>query len=208
MRARILVCVCVTVLWVAGATAQSQPDYLGVFSVRVRPEKRNDFDADVKKFADANRNNGGDTWIAMETAYGEGNTVLFVATRQSYAAMEKATESFMGALSKALGKDGAEKLFQDMDTTLLSSRTETRQRRWDLSANVPPDLAALLKMVGQSRYVRTVLVHVRPGQTDNFESLLKDIKAAHEKARSGVTLLVSAATLGRRTHPVLHSAGC
>jgi hypothetical protein len=151
MRARILVCVCVTVLWVAGAAAQSQPDYLDVFSVRVRPEKRNDFDADVKKVADANRNNGGDTWIAMETAYGEGNTVSFVATRQSYAAMEKATESFMGALSQTLGKDGAEKLFQDMDTTLLSSRTETRQRRWDLSANVPPDPAALLKMVGQSR---------------------------------------------------------
>jgi hypothetical protein len=179
------------------AAAQMPEEFLDVYIAKVRPEKRADFDAINKRMVDANRRNNGDTWIAMETVYGEGNTVSFVSTRHSYADAEKGNDAFVAVLNKAYGQGGAEKLEQDFNSTLVSSRVEFRRRRWDLSANVPADPAALLKLVGQSRWLRTAVVHVRPGHVLEMEAHLKELKAALEKTNPPQVTLVSQAVAGQ-----------
>ncbi len=187
----------VTVIVTLAAAAQMPEEYLDVFTAKVRPDKRAEFDAVNKKMADANRRNKGDNWIAMETVYGETNTVSFVSTRHSYADAENGDGSFFSALTKAYGQDGAEKLWQDFNSALISSRVEFRRRRWDLSANVPSDPAALLKLVGQSRWLRTTAVHVRPGHGLELEAHLKELKAALEKTNPPQVTLVSQAVAGQ-----------
>ena len=192
-----LVASAVTMLVTVAAAAQMPEEYLDVYIAKVKPEKRTEFDAINKKEVDANRRNKGDTWIAMETLYGELNTVSFVSTRHSYSDAEKAGDSYIAALNKAYGQAGAEKLFQDFNNTLISSRGEFRRRRWDLSANVPPSPAALLKLVGQSRWLRTTVVHVRPGHVLDMEAHLKELKAALEKTSPPQVTLVSQAVAGQ-----------
>ena len=68
-----------------GQAQQAQESYLDVFTVQVKPEKRADFDAVSRKIAVANRENKGDTWLAMETTYGPGNRVTFISTRNTWA---------------------------------------------------------------------------------------------------------------------------
>jgi len=191
-----LAAVLVAVLAV-GQAQQAQEEYLDVFSVQVKPDKRADFDAITRKVAAANRQNNGDAWIAMETAYGPGDRVSFVSTRHSYGEIEKAQGAFFEALQKTYGKAATDKLFQDFSQCLVSSRSEFRRRRYDLSSNAPADAAAMAKLVGGSRWLRTTVVHVRPGQVANFEALLKDMKAAREKASPPQTVLVSQAVAGQ-----------
>jgi len=169
---------------------QAQGDYLDVYVVKVKPEKMADFDALAKKMVEANRHNNGDTWLAMETVYGEGDTIAFVSMRQDYAAIDKASAAFMNALTKAYGKEAAEKMLQDWDKCLIDSRSEIRKRRWDLSRKVP-DAAAYGKFIGESRVLRTTAVHIRPGHVTDFEALLKDIKTAGEQNPNTQPLLVS-----------------
>jgi hypothetical protein len=185
------------VLIVFAALAAAQDQYLDVYIAQVKPDKRADFDAINKKLVAANRQNKGDEWMAMETVYGPMNRVTFVSMRNSYDAAEKGSDAFTSAVEKALGKPGSEKLFQDFSQTLANSRAELRKRRWDLSSNAPDDAAAMAKMLGESRWLRTTAVHVRPGQGPTFEALLKDIKAAREKNSPDVTTLVSQGVAGQ-----------
>lgn len=180
-----------------GQAQQGTEDYLDVTILQVKPEKRADFDAIAKKIGAANRQNKGDIWVAMETVYGPGNRVSFVSTRHSYGDAEAAMQTFMGSLEKTYGKVAADKLFQDAGQCIISSRSEIRRRRWDLSSNAPPDAAGLAKLIAESRWLRTTAVHVRPGEGQNFEALLKDVKAAREKATPPVTVLVSQAVAGQ-----------
>ena len=180
----------VVVLLGALAIAQAQESYLDVYTVQVKPEKRADFDAISKKIAAANRQNGGDSWLAIETVYGPGNRVSFISTRTSYGDIEKATGAFYEALQKTFGKN-TEKTLQDFSQCLQSSRSEIRRRRWDLSSNVPSDPAALSKLIAGSRWLRTTAVHVRPGQNNRFEEILKELKAARDKASPPQIMLVS-----------------
>jgi hypothetical protein len=185
------------VLIVFAALAAAQEQYLDVYIAQVKPEKRADFDAINKKLVAANRQNKGDEWLAMETVYGPMNRVTFVSVRNSYDAAEKGSDSFSAAVEKALGKPGSEKLFQDFNQTLANSRSELRRRRWELGSNAPTDAAAMAKMLGESRWLRTTVVHVRPGQGPTFEALLKDIKTAREKNSPDVTTLVSQGVAGQ-----------
>lgn len=180
-----------------GQAQQAQESYLDVFIVQVKPDKRADFDAIGRKIAVANRQNKGDTWIAMETVYGPGDRVSFVSTRNSYGEVESAMGAFMGALQKTYGKGATDKLFQDLSQCTVSSRSEIRRRRWDLSSNAPADAAAFAKLIAESRWLRTTVVHVRPGEIATFEALLKDVKAAREKASPPLTVLVSQAVAGQ-----------
>jgi hypothetical protein len=180
-----------------GQAQQAQESYLDVFTVQVKPEKRADFDAIGRKIALANRQNKGDTWIAMETVYGPGNRVAFVSTRNSYGEVESAMGMFMGAIQKAYGKAGTEKILAEVNQCTEKSRSEIRRRRWDLSSNAPADPEAFSKLIANSRWLRTTAVHVRPGQAANFEVLLKDVKAAREKASPPLTVLVSQAVAGQ-----------
>jgi len=190
----------VVVLLVALAAGQAQQaldDYLDVYIAQVKPEKRADFDAIAKKIAAANRQNKGDTWLAMETVYGSGDRVSFVSTRHSYGDVETALGSFMQAMEKAYGKPATDKIFQDFNQCLVSQRSEIRRRRWDLSSNAPADSAAYAKMLANTRWLRTMAVHVRAGQLANFEALLKDLKTAREKASPPQTVFVSQAVAGQ-----------
>jgi hypothetical protein len=187
----------VVVLLAMLAAGQAPEQYLDVTTVQVKPEKRADFDAITKKMVVVNRQNKGDSWLAMETVYGQGSRVTFISIRGSYADAEKGTEAFDAAAQKALGKAGYDKATQDYNQYLVSWRSELRRRRWDLSSNVPTDAAALTKMLGDARWLRTTAVHVRPGQSDAYEALLKDLKAAREKASPPITTLVSQAVAGQ-----------
>lgn len=197
MKRKAIWTVAALVLLAGLAAGQAQEQYLDVFAVQVKPEKRADFDAISKKIAAANRQNKGDAWLAAETVYGPGNRVTFISLRQAYGDVEKATGIFNEAMEKAYGKAATEKMFQDFNQCLVSSRSEFRRRRWDLSSNAPANPAAMAKMLGEARWLRTAAVHVRPGQVAAFEELLKDVRAAREKASPPVTTLVSQAVAGQ-----------
>jgi hypothetical protein len=182
--------VAVIVCLIAPVAVQAQGDYLDVYIVKVRPEKSTDLNALAKKMADANRRNNGDNWMALETMYGEGNTIAFISTRQNYADVDKASGTFMTALTKTYGKEASEKMLHEWDSCLISSRSELRKRRWDLSRKAP-DGASYAKFLGESRVLRTTAVHVRPGHVAEFEALLKDAKTAGEQNPKTQPVLVS-----------------
>jgi len=185
------------VLLAAMAAGQTQEQYLDVYIAQVKPEKRADFDAISKKMVAANRQNKGDAWLTMETVYGRGDRVTFISMRNSYGDAEKASGMFYGALQKTYGKAAADKMLQEFDQCLASSRNEFRRRRWDLSSNAPADAAAMTKMLADARWLRTTTVHVKPGQVTAFEALLKDLKTAREKTSPPQTTLVSQAVAGQ-----------
>jgi len=182
----------------APVAVRAQGDYLDEVIVKVKPDKIAEFTAVVKKMADANRRFNGDRWIGMETLYGEGNTYAFVSTRQDYADIDKGNDAFVAALQKAYGKEGADKLLRDEENCVASSRSELRRRRWDLSSNAPTDLAAYAKLVGETRVLRTVAVHVRNGHIADFEALAKEMKAARDKAAYPQPVLVSQVVEGTK----------
>jgi len=184
MVRRVFCALAVALITALVGVAQSTNQYLDVLVVKVRPEKRADFDAIAKMVAAANRQNKGDAWVAMETAYGENNTITFISQRQDYAEIEKGSDAFMGALNKSFGEAGAAKLMQDFNSTIVSSRSEVRQRRWDLTGNPPADAAAAAKTIGEARWVYTIIVHVRPGQEPGFEALIKDVNAAAKRSNN------------------------
>jgi quinol monooxygenase YgiN len=184
------------VLAAAVGLAQQQAGYLDVYVAKVRPEKRPEFDSVNKRIAEASRRYHGDTWLAYEMAYGEQNTVAFSSVRDSYDGVEKSTDLFMGALGKAYGEAGATNLLQEFNNTLESSRTEIRQRRFDLSYNPPTDRAAYTQMIAKTRWLRSVIVQVRPGHTQEFEAELKEINAAYQKSNQPGMRLVSQVTAG------------
>ncbi len=155
----------------APIAVQAQGDYLDVFVVKVKPEKLADFQALTKKWADANRRNNGDRWLALEAVYGEGNVYQFTSTRKDYADIDKANEAVMAAVNKAFGKAAADKMGQDFNNCVVWSRTELRRRRWDLSSKAPQDAEAYAKLLGESRLLRTTAVHIRPGHVPDFEAL-------------------------------------
>ncbi|MBI3665949.1 MAG: hypothetical protein HY236_06950 [Acidobacteria bacterium] len=202
MRLRGLGILAGVVLLAAAAFAQMQDfysGYLDVGIVKVKPEKRAEFDALGKKIADANRKNKGDTWLAAEVTYGEGNVVQFTSFRQNYADIDKGMDAFMSAISKtAGGAAGFAKMMQDVNNCTASSRAEVRRRRGDLSVNPPTDAASYAKMVGETRWVRTAMVRIRPGHLGEYEELLKTIKAAREREMSAPTTLVSQSAAGQQ----------
>jgi hypothetical protein len=129
--------------------------------------------------------------------YGEGNTYYFVSSQSSYGDIEKSFGMLDTAMNKVYGEAGTEKIFQDFGSALVSSHSEIRRRRWELSANPPSDMSDYMKRVGESRWVRTTTVHVRVGQAMVFESAMKDLKAALENANPPVSNYVSEAVAGQ-----------
>ena len=188
----------VVVCLAAPVAVQAQGDYLDVFIVKVKPEKVADFQALSKKWADANRRYNGDRWIAQEALYGEGNVYTFTSTRKDYAEIDQAFDASMQAANKAFGKDAAQKMEQDFNSCLVWSRSELRRRRWDLSRKPPKDTDAYMKLIGESRLLRTTAVHIRPGHIDDFEALLKDMKQAGEKNPDAPPVFVSQVVEGAK----------
>lgn len=190
---------CAVVVCLAMPVAvQAQGEYLDVYIVKVKPEKITEFNALAKKWADANRRNNGDRWLAMETIYGEGGVYQFTSIRKDYADVEKSNEAFMTAISKAVGKEAAMKQIQDFSNCVAWSRTELRRRRMDLSRKPPASSEAYAKLIGESRLLRTTAVHIRPGHVPEFEEWMKDIKEVGEKKADLPPLLVSQVVEGSK----------
>jgi quinol monooxygenase YgiN len=197
MLRRLFGCLAAVVFLATPIVVRAQGDYLDVFRVKVKPEKSAEFNTLTKKWVDANRRYSGDHWLALETVYGEGDVYVFTSIRGSYADIDKGNEASMGAARKAFGPQ-IEKVMQDFESCLASSRSELRRRRWDLSRKAPADAAAYTKLIGESRYLRTTAVHVRPGHVADFEALLKDMKAAGEKTANTQPVFVSQAIEGAK----------
>jgi len=183
---------------VAPIAAHAQGDYLDVYIVKVKPEKLADFEAITKKWIDANKRFNGDTWVALETVYGESNVYQFTSTRQDYAEIDKINEAAMAAANKAFGKEAAEKMGRDFQNCLVWSRSELRRRRWDLSRKAPADASAYTKLIGESRVLRTTAVHLRPGRSADFEAYLKEAKEAGEKNPNAAPVFVSQVIEGNK----------
>jgi len=198
MKTRLIVSLLILVLWLAGsAHAQMMNDYLDVGIVTVKPEKRAEFEAIIKKMVDANRKHQGDHWLTTEMMFGPGNTFTYVSPRKNYAGVEQGYGSFMGAMQKSLGAAGSAKLMQDFGNCLSSTRGEFRRRRWDLSANAPTSESAMNQLVGQARWLRTAIIRVRPGRGRDYEEQLRTIKQAREKAATKAPTLVSQSVAGQ-----------
>jgi hypothetical protein len=195
---RALWALAVAVCLAAPVAVQAQGDYLDVFIVKVKPEKRADFLALARKYADANRRFNGDRWIASQALYGEGGVYQFTSIRKDYADTDKAAEAFMLAANKAFGKEAAQKMNQDFDSCLVWSRSELRHRRWDLSRKAPQDAEAYAKLIGESRFLRTTAVHIRPGHVPDFEALMKDVMEAAQKNPDTQTVFVSQVVEGSK----------
>lgn len=182
----------------APVAVQAQGDYLDILIDRVKPEKLADYQALVKKWADANRRFNGDRWLALETVYGEGNVYQFTSVRKDYADVDKSNEAAMAAANKAFGKEAVQKMEQDFMNCLVSYRGELRHRRWDLSRKPPADADSYAKLIGESRFLRTTAVRVRPGHIVEFEALLKEMKEAGEKNPNTQPVYVSQVVEGGR----------
>ena len=158
------------VCFASPVVVHAQGDYLEVLTVRVKPEKLADFQSSNKKFAEAQHRFNGERYLVLESVYGEGNVYQFTTTRSDYADIDKVNEAGAAALNKAWGKDGAEKIEQDFQNSLVWSHAEFRRRRWDLSRKAPHDAEAYAKLIGESRLLRTTAVHIRPGRVPNSRS--------------------------------------
>ncbi|HKU26352.1 MAG TPA: hypothetical protein VJQ54_12835 [Candidatus Sulfotelmatobacter sp.] len=185
-------------LCVAPVVLYAQGDYLDIYIAQVKPDKVSDFNALARKAVDANRRYNGDHWLTEYVMYGENDKYIFASVRQNYADVDKASDAFMNSLSKAYGKDAAEKMMHDWDSCLISSHTELRKRRPDLSRKFPADMTAYAKLIGSSKVLRSTAVHVRPGRGPDFEALLKEAQAVAEKAENTQPLLVSQAIEGTK----------
>ena len=184
------------VLLAAPFASAQMDDYLDVFIVRVKPEKRADFDVISRRIAEANRKAKGDSWIAADVQYGEGNTVYFISTRKDYATIDSASTAFMNAIKEAYGLGGMKKMESDFNNTIVSTRSELRRRRWDISINAPKDAEAYAKLVGEARWLRTIRVAVRPGRQADFEEQMKQVNTAYERGSSSWPVFVSQTVAG------------
>jgi hypothetical protein len=194
--ARRVVMVCLAAASIS-AFAQNNPgfSYLWTYTVQVKPEKRAEYNTIMKKLVAANRKDG-DNWLAEETDYGEDNVLMFVEGRQSFADADAAQQKFYAALAKSYGQAGAEKLMQDANACIISARSEMRLIRPEISVNVP-DTAQLNRMVGQSRWVRTIMVRVRPGKNLEFEAMVKQALQAIAGADPSTPVLVAQSVAGQ-----------
>ena len=151
MRRTLFGIVASTLLFSLVALAQPEAGYFDIGIAKVKPEKRAECDAIMKRMVDANRLHKGDAWTTSETIYGDFNTVYFVSLRRSYAEAEQGFDAFFSALAKAAGGPaGGAKMWQEFNNCVSSYRAEFRVRRLDLSSNAPADQAGLVKLIGQS----------------------------------------------------------
>ena len=189
---------CLAVLF-AAPTLHAQGGYLDVYIAKLKPEKAAEAEAIAKKITDANRRNNGDRVVVEQAVYGDPYTLIFVTQRESYADVDKGNDAFMASINKAFGKEGSQKLFNDWSNCLVSVRTQLRIRRADLSGKMPADPQGFAKLVGESRVLRTLVIHVRPGHDAEFEAQLKEINAHADKMPNTHPVLVSQAVDGENS---------
>jgi hypothetical protein len=171
--------------------SRAQGGYLDVYIAKLKPEKTAEAEAIAKKITDANRQNNGDRVVVEQPVYGDPYTLIFLTQRENYADVDKGNDVFMASINKAFGKAGSQKIFNDWSNCLVSVRTQLRVRRPDLSNKMPADAEAFAKLVGESRVLRTLVIHVRPGHGSEFEAMIKEINAHANKMSDTQPVLVS-----------------
>lgn len=176
--------------------AAAQGQYLDDYVIRIKPEKRVDFDSVSRKIAEANHKAKGDTFIGFERIYGPDYTAMFVAQRENFAAIEDAMKAFTSAINEAYGVGGMKKMMADATPTVQSALARLRVRRPDLSSNAPQDVTAYNQMLGNARFLRTTEYHVKTGRGPDFEKLSMQVKEAYEKNNQSAPILVSQAVAG------------
>jgi hypothetical protein len=172
------------------------PDLIDVFIVKVKPDKRMEFENSIKKMVDANRKNGGDNWLTYATEYGDQGTYYFTSSRENMASIDAASSAFMKAMTTAFGKAGADKVFADMMAASITTRGQIRRRRPDLSAHPLKDSDDLMKLLGETRWLRTVRVDLKPGKTREFAEAWNPYKLELEKVLPDKFISVSQTTTG------------
>jgi quinol monooxygenase YgiN len=182
-------------LAISGMAQTAGDGYLDYYIVKVKPEKRADFDAIAKQIVEANRKNDGDKWLTYQTDYGENDTVYFVSRRENLGAIDTAATAFMKAMKESFGP-AAESMLQDMDKCAISSRGEIRRRRVDLSVNMPRDPAEYEKQVGAARWIMTTAYRIRPGHVSQFEELAHMVKSAAEKQNNSAVVSIAQSVAG------------
>lgn len=196
MSGKITRLLCVAALACGVSAAEDVSEFLDVYVVHIKPEKRAEFEASVKKMVEANRKNNGDTWLTYTTEYGEAGTYYFSSPRTGFASIETASASFMKALTTSFGKAGMEKIFADLDGASVMSRAEIRRRRPDLSANPFTSQEELRKLVGQTHWLRTVKVELKPGKMQEYVELWNPLKLELEKLLPGRVIAFSQTITG------------
>jgi hypothetical protein len=185
------------VLAIAGlASAQNRSVYQEVSTAHVKMERVKDWEDNVHKLIDVNRRLKGDTWITLQTEFGDSGAFLISTARRDMASVQSGMEAFMRALKEGMGPT-ADKVMRDLASQTNSFKSELRRRRWDLSVHAPEDAAGNQKMVGQSRWIRTVRVDVKPGRASEYIEAWKKFQAELEKVSPPVTALVSESVTGR-----------
>ena len=171
---KVIAAVFASLLLAAAAAGQTIDNYVDYFIVKVKPEKRADFDGVARRIAVANSRANGDRWIAYEPIYGETNTVYFASSRKDLAAIDTGVESFIRAMKESIGPN-FEAVFHDMNACTVSARGEIRRRRIDLSSGVPDNQEQYGKRLGAARYIRTTTIRIRPGTAPQFEELARTV---------------------------------
>ncbi len=178
-------------------SAQQQTmDLLDVMIVKVRGDRTAEYEAAIKKLVDANRKHKGDTWLAMQTEYGEMGTLIFSSARPNLASIETAYGAFMKSMSQAYGQAGAEKLLQTLMGSSTSATTEIRRRRWDLSVHPPAGPEEMFKAVAQARWIRALKIDLKPGKVLDFAEAWKPLQAAFAGLSPNVSIWVSQSVTG------------
>jgi hypothetical protein len=171
---KVIAAVIASLLLAASAAGQTIDNYVDYYIVKVKPEKRADFDGVARRIAVANSRANGDRWIAYEPIYGETNTVYFASSRKDLAAIDTGIESLMRAMKESIGPN-FETVFHDIDACTVSARGEIRRRRLDLSSGVPDNQEQYGKRLGAARYIRTTTIRIRPGTAPQFEELARTV---------------------------------
>jgi len=163
----------------------------------VKQDKRQEFENAVKKYAEVNRRNGGDQWIAFSTIYGaQQGTVHFASLRENMAAVDTAYEATDKALAKGVGTANLPKFFASYFATIMDERGEIRMRRPDLSFNFPDTPEGRTRMVAESKFMRSSIVRAKPGMTPGLTDIWKKIRSSMETEGAKHAVAVSQATTG------------
>jgi hypothetical protein len=180
----------------ACAMAQGGADYLDMTRVQVRGDKVKDFEDTIKKLADANRKYKGDRWIALTTDYGGPfGTYTFSSARQDLAGVETGMTAMNNALKEALGPL-AGKVMLDLSAFCVTGRSDIRHRRWDLSVNAPTIQQDYMKLVAQTRWIRTLTLDMKQGRTLDYVAAWKPFAAVLRNISPAVPIVVSESNTG------------
>jgi hypothetical protein len=178
------------------ALAQTTPGpLLDTLRVKIKPEKRMEYEAAVRKIAEVNRKHG-DRWIAYVTQFGDTGAYQFTSVREKWADVETGEETFRKAMMEGLGS-GMPKFFADLSSISTSMQAEIRRRIPDLSVNIPASQEDRLRQVSQARFMRTIRLELKPGRMPEWVEAWKPWQAELERVEPKVTAAVSATSTGR-----------